>query len=121
MGNSFGPKWGFSLAIDNIYRIDVTLSEKMETNEAVQSLRLAKSYLKDVDYMLTEEAIDYVNALLDSTITNRRKSTFYEALNNINLAIKQINNAEQIDSTAHLNGNGITYFRSLSLGYRGLI
>ncbi|GBD96711.1 MAG TPA: tetratricopeptide repeat protein [Nitrospirae bacterium] len=93
----------------------------METNEAVQSLKLAKSYLKDVDYELMEDARDSINAQLDSTTTNRRKSTFHEALNNVNLAIKQINNAEQIDSTAHLNGNGISYFRSLSLGYRALI
>ena len=79
----------------------------MANNEAVQSLKLADSYLTEV-----EEAIRQ---------TELNESAGRELLNTIQLAIKQVDKAARTDSAAQLDGIGITFFRARAFGDRGIL
>ena len=79
----------------------------MGNDEAVQSLKLADSYLKEV-----EDSFEQVEG---------NESLGHDLLNTVNLAMKQIDKAEQIDSNANLDGIDSTFLRARALGDRGVI
>jgi tetratricopeptide (TPR) repeat protein len=80
----------------------------MAEQEAIQSLKLADSYLKEV-----MEALDQG--------VEGNEDAGHELLNTIDLAMKQIDKAEETDPTAQLDDIGITRFRARAFGLHGTV
>lgn len=84
-----------------------SLEWKIANNEAVQCLKLADSYLAEFEKTITPNELN--------------ESDGRKLLNTVDLAMKQIDKAEQIDPTAQLDSIGITLFRARAFGDRGII
>ena len=79
----------------------------MSSQEALQCVRLADSYLKDV-----ENVVDQIEG-------DEERS--YELLRTLELALKQLDKAEQMDSTVTFEKVDIPHFKGCALAYRGYI
>ena len=62
----------------------------MGNNEAIQSLKLADSYLNEV-----MESLEHIEG---------NESLGRDMLNTIGLSVKQLDKAEQLDRSAHIDG-----------------
>lgn len=79
----------------------------MGNNEAIQSLKLADSYLNEV-----MESLEHIEG---------NESLGRDMLNTIGLSVKQLDKAEQLDPSAHIDGLDINYLRANAFGIRGAI
>jgi|GEM_PF-3445204 len=79
----------------------------MPLQESLRCLKLAQSYCKEVENDL------------DNVEGNEGKA--HELLDTLNLAMKQVEKAEQIDPNATLDGFDIALFKANIFGYKGVI
>ncbi len=79
----------------------------MGNDEAIQSLKLADSYLNEV-----MESLEHIEG---------NESLGRDMLNTISLADKQLDKAYQLDPSAHLDGIDINFLRANAFGVRGAI
>ena len=80
----------------------------MVESEATQSLKMAASYLQDV-----QEAVDQG--------LERDETGAIELIDTIDLAMKQIDKAERIDPSAEIDESLISQFRAHAFGLRGTV
>ena len=79
----------------------------MVSQEAVQCLNLAQSYLVEV-----EDSVDNIEG---------NETLAHQMLNTIKLAMKQIDKAEEIDPAAHLDGVDIAFLKAQAFSEKGIV